>query len=284
MLTSRAPRHRAPAPPRLEHERGSMGAPPLRPHRRPPRRSFGTVLAAGLLVSAVVHLLVLLLSPIWLRIGEPPGEVALEVDRFERPEIQLVNPVASESAPLEPREAPPLERLPLSRSATEPPRPAFVPRAGARDAPQEQAPAAAPGAPATSSDRLRPGARDPRLWVNPRDISRQPQQSDLQRYQEHLQARIDAVNDSMAVAARENRRTRDWTFKDAQGRTWGIGSGGSINLGDVRIPPGIIPMPAPTGDNQSLERQREIERQREEIRAQEEARERRRQPPPNPDP
>jgi hypothetical protein len=274
---TRPPRTRPPTRSPTPEEPRVSTLPASRIREARSRRSYESILAWSLGVSLAFHLLILLFSPLWLRVGPPPGEAPLDRDRFARTEIQLIEPVASASAPEVP-EPQPLDRLPLSPSATQPPRPAAVPRPGGTAAPEAAVPPAGAAGAESASERLRPGARDPRLWVNPRDPAAQRQQSDLERYREHLQARIDALNDSMAIAARENRRTRDWTFKDSQGRRWGIGEGGSVELGGIRIPPGVLPVPAATGDNQSLEGQREIERQREEIRRQEEARERRRQP------
>jgi hypothetical protein len=272
----RAPRR--PPRPRLATTPGAGGgtSAPLSPRPRPPH---GKILRWSIGASIAVHLLILLLSPLWLRVGLPPGSAVEDVDRFARREIQLIEPVIRADAPLGPAAAE-LERLPVAPTATLPPRPATVPRAGAPDAarpPAASPDAARPGAAPPARDGLRPGVRDPRLYVNPREIA-PPEQSDRQRYQAHIQARVDAINDSMAIAAAENRRTRDWTFEDGEGRRWGIGEGGSVHLGGIRIPPGVLPVPGATGDNQSLERQREIERQREEIRRQEEARDRRREP------
>ncbi len=275
---SRPPRSTRPPP--LRPERTPLNTPasppaPIAPRQRPRQeRIFGWSIG----ISIAVHLLILLLSPLILRVGVPPGTPGEERDRFAVRAIQAIQPVISENAEETVAEQPPLaDRQPLTQSPTGEPARAIVPRPGPPGTPGATVPhQAAPGARESARDGLRTGPRDPRLWVNPRDVPL-PELSDRERYRAHIQARIDALNDSMAVAAAANRTTRDWTFRDSQGRSWGIGAGGSVELGDVRIPPGILPRPAATGDNQSQERAREEQRQRDEIRRQEEARARQRQ-------
>jgi hypothetical protein len=98
--------------------------------------------------------------------------------------------------------------------------------------------------------------------------------TDYERYQDHLQARIDAINDSLAVAAARESLTSDWLITDGSGKQWGLSPDG-LHLGGVTIPRQLLPLPRATGDNQSLEAGRERDRQRDEIRRQEEERERR---------
>jgi hypothetical protein len=280
MITSgqtRPPRPTRPPPLRPERPPQNASSPPAAPAAPRHRPSYERIFRWSVGASVVLHLLLLVLSPLILRVGEPPGLPGEDRDRFARREIQAIQPVISESAEENAAETPPLQQLPAATSATRPPSQAIVPRPGAQVPPGAVTPpGAAPSAAESARERLRTGPRDPRLWVNPRDVPL-PELSDRERYQAHIQARIDALNDSMAVAAAANSRTRDWTFQDSKGRSWGIGAGGSVNLGDVRIPPGVLPRPAVTGDNQSLEREREEQRQRDEIRRQEEARQRQRQ-------
>ena len=100
---------------------------------------------------------------------------------------------------------------------------------------------------------------------------RQPGMSDVQRYREHFQARIDALNDSMYGATGPN---TDWTMKDGSGNRWGVSEDG-VHLGPLTIPRALVPFPAASGTNQDLEEAREQQRQREEIDRQEADRERR---------
>jgi hypothetical protein len=124
-----------------------------------------------------------------------------------------------------------------------------------------------------AAERLRPGFSDPRLYADP-EIARmrQPGKSDLQRYREHFQARIDALNDSMYGATGPN---TDWTVKDGSGNRWGVSEEG-VHLGPLTIPRFLIPTPPPSGTNQDLEEARERQRQRDEIQRQEADREVRR--------
>jgi hypothetical protein len=181
--------------------------------------------------------------------------------------MEMVVPVPSENAPeleavAEPREVPTLFTPPSPRSV-----PAGQ-AAGASPAPATEAPSSTRGA-------FPRGFRDSRLYVTPSPLPPPDTRTEHERYMDHLQARIDAVNDSMAVAANRERRTADWTVTDASGNRWGLSPDG-LHLGGVTVPRAMLPMPAPTGDNRALEGERERQRQRDEIRAQEEARERRR--------
>jgi hypothetical protein len=105
--------------------------------------------------------------------------------------------------------------------------------------------------------------------VAPREVA--PAEEELtehERYMRHFQARIDAINDSIAgVTAREAAGT-DWTRTDRQGRRWGV-SPGTIHLGDVTIPIGDSGFQAP---REREEEARERARTREEIDRQEQDR------------
>jgi hypothetical protein len=272
------PPRRSTRPPPLRPERTPLNTPaPPVPAVRRPRPSHERIFGWSVVASVVVHLLILVLSPVFLRIGEPPGTTGDEPDRFARQTMQAIDAVMSDRAPETPAEASPAsDRLPLAPSERRPPTEAVVPRTG------DEVPVGAPASPPAAAgaresvrEGLRTGPRDARLWVNPREVPL-PEQSDRERYQAHIQARIDAINDSIRGDAERARRATDWTVRDGEGRRWGLSPEG-LHLGGVTIPPQLVPRPAPTGDNQSLERQREEQRQRDEIRRQEEARDRRRQ-------
>lgn len=122
------------------------------------------------------------------------------------------------------------------------------------------------------AERLRPGFSDPRLYADPEAMRiTRPQRSGAERYQEQLQARIDAMNDSIYGRRGPN---SDWTVRDGSGNRWGVSEEG-VHLGPLTIPRALVPVPAPSGSNQDLEQERERQRQREEIQRQEADRERR---------
>src|SRR5690606_15748281 len=114
----------------------------------------------------------------------------------------------------------------------------------------------------------RPGFRDPRLYVDPavEALKRTDTRSNHERYMEHLTARIQASNDSAGVASRAP--DTDWTVRDGSGRRWGLSEEG-LHLGPLTTPPQLVPRPGATGDNASIEAEREERRQREEIERQE---------------
>jgi len=277
LTTGRSRLRRNVRPPKLQPEQSAVNTPPpLAPRQPRTRPSHDRILGWSISLSLILHLLVLVLSPVFMRIGEPPGVDTLERDRFAQQVIQMIEPVISDRGEQRtPEQSAALDRLPLARSGSQQPAPAVVPR-GTGQMPARDADLAppSPGATERAREGLRTGPRDPRLWVNPRDVPL-PEQSDRERYQIHIQARIDAMNDSIRGDAERARRATDWTVTDREGRRWGMSSEG-LHLGGVTVPPQLVPKPAVTGDNQSLERQREEQRQRDEIRRQEEARERRR--------
>jgi hypothetical protein len=264
MLTSGRTRpYRTHAPP------GRMPEPPPRPPRavRPsrPQVSYERVFGIGILASALFHLLLFVLFPDLVRIGVMPGGAAAPEERvLARNEIQLLNPVASESAPEVPVEeaAPPTPDRPV---------PARPPPAAPRPGPPAAAPTETPAAagPGSARDALRPGFRDSRLYVAPQEIV-PDRRTDHERYMEHLQARVDALNDSIQSGL----PVTDWTVTDRDGKRWGLSPEG-LHLGGVTVPRALLPLPAATGDNAQLERAREQQRQRDEIQRQEAERERR---------
>ena len=120
-------------------------------------------------------------------------------------------------------------------------------------------------------ERLRPGFRDSRLYVAPNSLPK-AEQSNQARYMEHLDARIQASNDSVAAGA--HTPNTDWTVKDGSGRRWGLSEEG-LHLGPVTIPSALIPKPGATGTNQKREEAEREQRERDEIRRQEDDRARR---------
>lgn len=85
---------------------------------------------------------------------------------------------------------------------------------------------------------MRPGFRDRRLYIAPRELPPPPEPTAEQlhaRYMAHLQSRIDAYNDSIGVLGERERRAKDWTYTDKNGRKWGADDG-KIYLGGIQLP------------------------------------------------
>lgn len=254
----------SPPSPRSEVRSGEPGGAP-----RPPRpdRHFGRALRWAIVVSAAAHVLFLLLSPLFFRFGEPPGEEGTAVAAVEREWLRAIIPSPSDAAPAPEEAVEPVED-PAAPTAETPP---ADPPGDAAPTPGAAPPAAGEAESPRDENRLRPGLRDRRLWVAPREPEPEAEPTQHERYMEHLQARIDRLNDSIAGDAERARRATDWTVRDGEGRRWGVSSEG-IHLGDVTLPP----VPIRGSDSHEAEA-RERRRQREEIDRQAEDVERRRE-------
>ncbi|MGI9183296.1 MAG: hypothetical protein ACR2H9_22685 [Longimicrobiaceae bacterium] len=261
------------APARPQPAAASAPPPPAPPAPRRPRRSgatYGRVLRWSLLLSLLAHLLVLVISPSFLRVGAPPGETDTARDPAAAPGMRMVDPALIPDAPAPTQLSQAAEETPLFDL----PAPAPGPRVPVQRAtPGARTPAVAPATRGDAPDNpLRPGLRDPRLWVTPRELPPPPEptQEELHaRYMEQLQGRLDALNDSISGDAERARRATNWTVKDKQGRRWGASPEG-IHLGGVTLPP--IRM---QGDRDKELAAQEKERQRQEIIRQAEDAERR---------
>ncbi|HEV2130288.1 MAG TPA: hypothetical protein VGR27_04270, partial [Longimicrobiaceae bacterium] len=153
-----APRPQAPA----------VAAPPpsAPPPPERPRRSdavYSRVLRWSLLLSLLVHLLVLVVSPSFLPVGTPPGETDEPFDPATEPGMRMVDPALIPDAPAPSQLAQAAEETPLFDLTT----PTPSPRVPVRPAtPGARTPEAAPVTRGDARDNpLRPGPRDPRLWV-----------------------------------------------------------------------------------------------------------------------
>jgi hypothetical protein len=263
-----------PAPPRAAAEPQRAARPRTRIGARPARERYdGRVWRWALVASVALHLLVLLLSPGFVRVGAPPGDEAdLVRPPGGTPLVQLppvaLPPVAVAPTPAE--VAPDAEPLPVPPSSGRVAPPATT----APVAPTPRGPAAE--GPAPADNPLRPGLRDPRLWVAPRELppEREPTHEELHaRYMAQLEARLNALNDSIAGDAERARRATDWTVTDKSGRRWGISPEG-IHLGGVTLPP--MTFPPGGGDPDKRRQAEEQERTRSEIDRQQADQERRR--------
>lgn len=131
------------------------------------------------------------------------------------------------------------------------------------------------GSGAGISERLKPGYRDTRLYVD-QDIERLKEtdtRSDIARYRERLQAAIESSNDS--AWAQGLHPNTDWTRRDSEGRKWGVDEKG-VHLGGITIPRALIPTPRSSGTNATVEAARQKEKDHQAIQEQEAERERRR--------
>jgi hypothetical protein len=252
-------------PPRAPSEARSASPPPPPAF---PRRASGVprrVWILSLLVSVGLHLAVLLLSPIFLRVGPPTGGPAEGETTSPERGLQVMRVVPSASAdPEDPALDPPSETPAVSPPRMESPTvptPARTPteaRGGAGTP-------ARPAQPGAADAPLRPGIQDPRLWVTPRDLPPPPDPTDEElhaRYMAGLEARIRAYNDSVAGVTDRSRRATNWTVKDGDGNRWGVSPDG-IHLGGVTLPPVVFPPGG--GDPDKRAQAEEAERTRGEI-------------------
>ncbi|HVH12523.1 MAG TPA: hypothetical protein VM759_05710, partial [Longimicrobium sp.] len=107
---------------------------------------------------------------------------------------------------------------------------------------------------------LGPEFGDPRLVVTPTEIPEYIP-TDEERYQEHFANRIHALNDSIAGEAERERRARDWTITDRNGKKWGINDRGPVVNGrNVPLP---VPIPVPRS---ARDREDEARRERDQRR------------------
>ena len=107
---------------------------------------------------------------------------------------------------------------------------------------------------------LGPELGDPRLVVSPTAVPPRTL-SNEERYQRHFESRINTLNDSIAGEAERERRIRDWTITDRNGRKWGINDRGPvINGRNVPLP---VPVPVPRS---ARDREDEARREREQRR------------------
>jgi hypothetical protein len=276
--------------------------PVLSPAWTPPRTGRGPVW-----ISLLVHLLVIVAFVTFLRLGSPlapgagRGGVERQVEYFDlefpgsATPAGIPAPSAGSALPV-PATSPGAARVNgrTQRNEEEPivfPRlpAAGLPTAGGGAAGAEGGAGAGAAAGqgggggagggeagAGIGERLRPGYRDTRLYVD-QEIERlktTDTRSDIQRYRERLHSLIEASNDS--AWAQGSHPNTDWTVKDGSGRPkWGWDENG-VYVGGVHVPKQLVPRPTATGTNATIEKERQQEKDRQAIQAQEAARERKR--------
>jgi hypothetical protein len=267
-----------PRPPRASPEVPAVSRPRAPRARRKPHGLNGRAWAWAFAISLVFHILVLVVSPLFIRIGLPPGSADEATSGEPSQGLRVVRVVPSTDVAADADEVAlqdPSEVVPPPRASdlAFPAQPVPVTPGTARGtAPPDEADATG-----RADSPFRTGVRDPRLWVNPNDPplpERELTQEELHaRYMTQLEARIRSWNDSIAGDAERARRATDWTVKDGSGGRWGVSPEG-IHLGGVTLPP--VTFPPGGGDPDQRRRAEEQARTRGEIDRQEADAERRR--------
>ncbi len=208
--------------PEPQAHRKRMRTPPA-PSRGVGRRVFWLSMAA----SGVLHLLGIFIYPaLMTRTGAVPpafgpGAAPLPPEGTELINLEELPPDADLNV-LPPEE----EEEPLAPEAPAPTQGGGVERG--EDPGDAEGPSGV-----SAAERLRPRAGDLRLWapVDPEITAL----SDEELMQLLLNAEIEELSDSAALAAELARRMTDWTYTGEDGKRWGV-SPGKIHLGDITIP------------------------------------------------
>lgn len=200
------------------------------------RRASRQSVCAGLALSALAHLLLVVLYPFFG--GIRPDQTGVLVRPAVREvqgmrAVQIVEAAGAEVGdPSDPVEI------------EDPGQPDVVPEAPRFE---EEVEIYIPGRYPSPGERLRIGEGDPRLWrpVDPELLAPTPDEILHLR----LAAAIEAANDSSLAEAERLAASLDWTHTDDEGRKWGV-SPGRIHLGDTEIPLpfGFGPPPDYNGD------------------------------------
>lgn len=220
------PARNPPAP----HARGGPEPPPRR--ERPSTRSAWV---AAALISAALHaffFLGLRFERVTYTDLSASATRVVAVRPVQGTRIEQIQPVAGDVLSDEPE--------PAVQPRTSFDLPANLPIV--REAPPTaDQPAPTRGA-STFSELLTPAARNREVWRAPSPIHTplDPRAEANSR----LSSRLDAYNDSVALAAAEAARAVDWTRTDDDGGRWGVSPEG-IHLGDITIPVPINLSPGP---------------------------------------
>lgn len=182
-------------------------------------RRYRLAVSAGVIVSVILHVLVIFLSPLMVRYVGP-------LDLYPPARRVRPQPIGMQALDVHVTETPQVEPPPVREPEPEP-------------EPEETAPVAveAEGEPVPSAaERLRPRIGDWRLWIivplAPRkDLT--PEER-LARLESRLYAMLEAYDDSVAAAAIRQAEQMDWTVGE-EGNKWGV-SPGQIHLGPVTLP------------------------------------------------
>jgi len=207
------------------------------PHGGGGRRPSNRPLFVGLALSALAHLLAVVIYPFFAGVRpDRPGGLIIpavrEVGGMRVLEIVEVTPadVVDPSDPIEIEDAEAPDIAPET------------PDIG------DEFEAYIPGRYRSAAERLRIGNGDPRLWepIDPALVA--PTPDEILRLR--LAAAIEEANDSAFAEAERLAQAMDWTYTDDDGNRWGV-SPGTIHLGDTEIPLGNFgfgPPPDYNGD------------------------------------
>lgn len=224
----------------MKHPVGDVTPPSLRGVDRR-RASYRRVLPAALVISAALHILVLVVYP-RLFPKHPQGVTVPLVRPFVTPgghamtAIRLVEPKAGQ-----------VEKPAQPVTPKAPERPKVAPVAPPQLPQESGVTYVNPGA---AAEALRPHLKDARIWAVV--DSALTQVTLEERLKLELTGRIQEISDSMEAAAAAHRRLTDWTFTDKNGKKWGV-KDGKLILGGITIP---IPFSfgTPVGQRDAVER------------------------------
>ena len=180
-------------------------------------RRYRLAVYAGVILSVVVHVLIIVLSPLMVRYVGP-------LDLYPPARPVHVQPEGMQALDIRITETPRIEPAPVREPVPEPEEPPPVVVEG------EAEPLL------SAAERLRPRIGDWRLWIivplaPRRDLT--PEER-VARLEERLYAMLEAYDDSMAAAAIRQAEAMDWTVGE-EGNKWGV-SPGQIHLGPITLP------------------------------------------------
>ncbi len=190
------------------------------------RRRRSPVFAVSLTISILVHLLLIVLYPVWTQrrdLGDATPILDETIVIIQGTEIVTVVEIEDdpEAAPEEEEEEEAVEE-PISVTTPDPDRATPVPVPTETDFPE-----------GTPAERLRPNRENSRLWA-PVD-EELAELTDEERLQIEIEVQLQIWNDSVAAAAAAAAGATDWTHTDSEGNRWGI-SPGKLHLGKITLP------------------------------------------------
>lgn len=206
-------------PPRAQSGEETRGA--VRPERRTlsvtrqRARRYRIAVSSGVILSVLIHILLIRVSPLFIRYMEPG-------DLYRPPQPVRVEATAMQAIEIRITEAPPVEPERTPEPEPEQPEP------GELEGETESSLSAA--------ERLRPRVGDWRLWlVHPlarrTDLTPAERAADLEA---RLQAILEAYDDSMAAELARQAEAMDWTVGE-EGNKWGLSPEG-LHLGPLTVP------------------------------------------------